>query len=316
MKRHMERIPIIVCALCLSLTACGKTHEVQPTVDEIYTSMLSKIGGRNTVSSPNIPDYTGNDILSYDTADIDFTHTTDGYLIFTYKGSADKVVFQITQPDGTRYPYPITGHEPTVLSLVSGDGEYELELLEHKSDNKYVTSIDEYIDVDVKNEFTAFLYPNQYTNYDESSECVQIAKTISDHSQTDIEFVSNVYDYTMAALSYDYELAENIGTNYIPDPDTTLLSGKGICFDYASLMASMLKSQNIPTKLEVGYAGTAYHAWISVYIEEIGWIDNIIQFDGKNWSFMDPTFADNSDRRSKTKQLIGDGSTYVVQYHY
>ena len=67
---------------------------------------------------------------------------------------------------------------------------------------------------------------------------------------------------------------------------------------------------------KVGYAGTAYHAWISVYIKDIGWIDNIIQFDGKNWSFMDPTVAANKDNSEEMKKLIGDGTTYTVQYHY
>ena len=56
-------------------------------------------------------------------------------------------------------------------------------------------------------------------------------------------------------------------------------------------MTSMLRSQGIPTKLQIGYAGKVYHAWISVYLEETGWIDDIIQFDGKHWERMDPTFA-------------------------
>ncbi len=34
-----------------------------------------------------------------------------------------------------------------------------------------------------------------------------------------------------------------------------------------------------------------YHAWISVYLDSVGWIDNIIYFDGKDWVRMDPTFA-------------------------
>ena len=48
---------------------------------------------------------------------------------------------------------------------------------------------------------------------------------------------------------------------------------KGICFDYAALMTAMLRSQGIPTKLEIGYSGEVYHAWISTYIDEIGWVD-------------------------------------------
>ena len=54
-------------------------------------------------------------------------------------------------------------------------------------------------------------------------------------------------------------------------------------------MAAMLRSQDIPAKLEIGYSGKVYHAWISVYIKDVGWIDNIIEFDGKSWKRMDPT---------------------------
>ena len=86
---------------------------------------------------------------------------------------------------------------------------------------------------------------------------------------------------------------------------------KGICFDYAALMAAMLRSQRIPTKLQVGYAGEAYHAWISCYVDEIGWVDNIISFDGKDWSLMDPTLAANNDDDT-VKDYIGAGSTGSV----
>ena len=75
----------------------------------------------------------------------------------------------------------------------------------------------------------------------------------------------------------------------------TLSTGKGICFDYAALMTAMLRSQGIPTKLEIGYSGEVYHAWISTYIDEIGWVDNVIQFDGKSWSLIDPTLAASND---------------------
>lgn len=80
-------------------------------------------------------------------------------------------------------------------------------------------------------------------------------------------------------------------------------------------MAAMLRSQNIPTKLEVGYSGDAYHAWISTYIDETGWVDNIIEFDGHDWQIMDPTLAASNDSES-VKKYVGDGSHYVVKYSY
>ena len=104
-------------------------------------------------------------------------------------------------------------------------------------------------------------------------------------------------------------------TGYTSDVDAILASGTGICLDYAAVMASMLRSQRIPTRLEVGYAQDAYHAWISTYVEDQGWVNGMIHFDGKNWSIMDPTFAANAGEK-ELKSFIGDGKNYVTKYIY
>ena len=124
-------------------------------------------------------------------------------------------------------------------------------------------------------------------------------------------------------VKYDDEKAQNVRSGYLPSVDETLKTKKGICFDYAALMtamlrsmATMLRTQNIPTKLVVGYAGNIYHAWISTWLNEKGWVDNIIQFDGKSWELMDPTLAANSDNKEDVKEYIGNGEHYVLQYSY
>ena len=121
--------------------------------------------------------------------------------------------------------------------------------------------------------------------------------------------------YITDNITYDHNLAETVASGYIPSVDSVLASGKGICFDYAAVMATMLRSQGIPTRLEVGYAGQAYHAWISTYVSDVGWIDGIIQFNGSSWTLMDPTFAANSDKEA-FEQFIGDGNNYVTLYKY
>ena len=80
-------------------------------------------------------------------------------------------------------------------------------------------------------------------------------------------------------------------------------------------MTALLRTQGIPTKLVVGYSGTAYHAWISVYLQEAGWVDKIIRFDGKSWSLMDPTLAASNDLED-VKRYIGDGGNYIAKYFY
>ena len=139
--------------------------------------------------------------------------------------------------------------------------------------------------------------------------------SLSDGCKSDLDAVENIYLFVTENIEYDEKKAENIAYGYIPDVDDTLESKKGICFDYAALMAAMLRSQRIPTKLEVGYSGDIYHAWISCYLKESGWVDNVIEFDGKNWSLMDPTLASNNGKNS-VKKYVGDGSNYTVKYTY
>ena len=44
-------------------------------------------------------------------------------------------------------------------------------------------------------------------------------------------------------------------------------------------------------------------------------MDNIIEFDGTNWTLMDPTLGASNNKKSVEK-YIGDGSNYVVKYSY
>ena len=127
--------------------------------------------------------------------------------------------------------------------------------------------------------------------------------------------VENVYHYITKNIKYDYDKAETVESGYVPDVDETLATGKGICFDYASLMGAMLRSQGIPTRLEIGYAGTEYHAWISVYTKEAGWIDKVIQFDGSKWTLMDPTLGSYANS-STIKDHLADDTYYQLKYKY
>ena len=95
-----------------------------------------------------------------------------------------------------------------------------------------------------------------------------------------------------------------------------LAEKKGICFDYASLMAAMLRSQGVPVKLVVGYTGEIYHAWLNVWSEEDGWVDGLIYFDGKDWKLMDPTFASSGRQSSAIMKYIGNGANYKAKYLY
>ena len=86
---------------------------------------------------------------------------------------------------------------------------------------------------------------------------VKKAKEIVGSKSKELDKVAAVYDYVVNNFSYDYDKAKTVKSGYVPNPDSILSSKKGICLDYASVMVSMLRSQDVPTKLVVGYAGVS-----------------------------------------------------------
>ena len=128
--------------------------------------------------------------------------------------------------------------------------------------------------------------------------------------------MEKIYDYVVNNLTYDTQKAASVQSGYLPNVDAVMDSGKGICFDYAALMASMLRSQEVPCKLVVGYTGDVYHAWINVWSEEDGWVEGLIYFDGKVWKLMDPTFASSGNQSNKIMEYIGNGANYKAKYLY
>lgn len=272
-------------------------------------------GSRGSTTDFPVPEASGAVTYGGGSVQIDASNTSDGYIMVKYSGSASKIKVQITGTDGEIYTYTSFKGDWQTFPLTTGNGNYKVDVLENISGDMYTLATSNSVSVSLDNEFSPFLYPNQYVWFTSGMDAMNLGVELSEKSSDDLDFVENVYEYVIKNVSYDYDKANSIPLDYIPDIDETLATGKGICFDYASLMASILRAQKVPTKLVVGYSGSAYHAWISVYTEETGWVDNIIEFDGVNWSLMDPTLASSNDS-SAVKDYVGDGSNYQVKYNY
>lgn len=317
-KTHVIRTLLFILIASSVLSGCGNDAAASEKSGKTAEETKKPDSGkkRESVREFLLPSADGTVVYGNEAISIDASNISEGYLMVQYSGGADKVKVQITTPDLTQYTYTLTaGGTYEALPLTGGDGAYHIEVLEHAYDDMYATALAHDIEVTLNDEFKPFLYPNQYSWYTQDSEAAKKAVQLSEKSSDDLNFVENVYHYIIKNITYDKELAENIPLNYIPNVDETLRTGKGICFDYAALMTAMLRCQGIPTKLEVGYSGEAYHAWISVYLKETGWVDKIIEFDGTSWSLMDPTLAAGNNK-SAVGQYIGDGSNYMVKYSY
>lgn len=274
-------------------------------------------GGGTRPNTPVVyePEAPESEVLGSSPLVVDISNRSRGYVMAKYTGNSAKANIQITGSDGISYKYFLQpSDEYTALPLTAGSGTYQIDGYENITGTKYVVLFRETADVELESEFYPFLYPNQYVDFTEETKAVSTAADTVASADDDLDAVADIYHYVISHVTYDDAKAESVQSGYLPDVDETLETGKGICFDYASLTAAMLRSQDIPTRLEIGYSGEIYHAWISVYIEDVGWIDDIIEFSGDGWTRMDPTFASGNDNSKKILKYIGDGENYTTQY--
>ncbi len=319
MKRRILKkfaVFLLIILMIFTATSCsfvqGSSENITP-----YEIDTTTEGTRDStpVVLPTTAD--GATVLGGQSAQIDISNMTQGYIMVKYTGTAEKVKMQLRHTDYEPYTYDLVpGADFEAFPLAPGDGHYTVTINENISGTKYAVVDTAEFDVTIENVFGPFLHPSQYVDFTESSQAISIGEQLARSANTDLEALGNIYQYVISNVSYDYELADTVKTFYIPSIDNTLNTKKGICFDYAVLMTSMLRSQQIPTQLVLGYAGQVYHAWISVYTEETGWINNIIEFDGNEWKLMDPTFASTGSSSPNIMEYIGDGKNYNGLYYY
>lgn len=247
---------------------------------------------------------------------IDYSSTADGYVMVQFTGqTTQRLKAQVKGPSAT-YTYNVTPGQWAVFPLSDGNGSYQVTLFENVVDAKYAVVVSVTTPVTLKDEFGPFTHPNQYVDYANAPATIQKAQELVGTETDELKKVETIYNYVVTGLTYDKEKAATVQSGYLPVLDTVLAEKTGICFDYAALMTGMLRSQGVPCKLVIGYAGTAYHAWISVWTQSTGWVDGAIFFDGAAWQRMDPTFASSSNKSANIMQYIGDGANYSAKYFY
>lgn len=247
---------------------------------------------------------------------VDYSNTSDGYIMLKYlHENSNRLKVQV-KGTTTTYTYNLPAQQWIVCPLSDGNGEYQVTIYENIEGNRYAMVLAESFSVELKDEFAPFIRPNQYVDYSEAVMTIEKAAELVTGIQDTIQKVEVIYDYVVGNVSYDEEKALRVKSGYLPVLDEVMETKKGICFDYAALMTGMLRSQGIPCKLVVGYAGSAYHAWIHVWTEENGWVDGVIYFDSHSWHRMDPTFASSAGKREDIMEYIGDGTNYTEKYLY
>ena len=298
----MKRPIVLLLALCLALLCCGAA----PAPRESEQTRMEVPPMATSAFHPELAENSGK-------VSVDLSAVSEGYVaLCAYSNSRLKA--QVLKDEMT-YTYDISSEGvPSILPLQCGSGRYTIRVLENVGSTKYAVIYITERDVKLLDEFQPFLRPNDYARYDASSLCVQSASHIAANSRDALEFIGGVYELICGSIAYDAVKASRTTTMYLPDVDATLISGKGICFDYASLAAAMLRSQGIPTKIIFGYVApnNLYHAWNMFYTEESGWVTVSFEVDDRSWNRIDLTFSAGG----AGEEFTGDGSNYTDVYSY
>jgi len=265
-----------------------------------------------------MPVASGTRVSRNNNAEIDYSNVRDGYVMVRFLQRTNLAVrVIITGPGDTRYQYNLnTDGRWEVFPLTSGNGQYSISVFTQVEGSRFALAHRVNVNVTLVNEFAPFLRPNQFVNFNRTSRVVTVAADVTRGSTNVIDSISRVFNFVVDNIEYDFELAANVRSGYVPNLDQVLQRRRGICFDYASLMTAMLRSQGIPTQLVIGYVGTVFHAWISVYSTETGWINDAIWFDGAAWRIMDPTFASTANSGAEAARFVGTGANHrATQFH-
>jgi hypothetical protein len=275
------------------------------------------LASKPAVGGVRVPKASGTVTFNSNSVLVDASNTGSGYVMVQYSGDSQKIKVQVIKSGGETYTYDLNSRSAyEVFPLTEGNGSYTVRVLEQVQGTQYAIKSSNQLQVNLTNEFEPFLYPNQYVNFSSGSAVVAKGAELAASAPDSLGVVTNVYNYVVKNFTYDTALANSVQSGYLPNVDQVLAKKKGICFDYAAVMTSMLRSQGIPTKLVVGYTGSLYHAWVNVYIEGQGWVDNVIYFDGYDWKLMDPTFASSGGNDPSIKEYITKSTNYKGKYTY
>ena len=280
------------------------------------------LGATTTKYTIPVPVASGTQVSANQKATIDFSNARDGYVMVRFmKSTTQQLRVRITGSSGVIYQYRLSQSGSwEVFPLSDGNGKYTVTVWEQTSGNNFAQANTSTFTVSLTDEFAPFLRPNQFVNFNSNSRVVSKAAELTKDLSDLYPRVEAIYNYVIKNITYDKVFASEVTqgkhSGYVPDVDAVLAKGKGICFDYAAVMSAMLRSLGIPTRLVTGYTGNQFHAWIDVFSETDGWINNIIQFDGHKWNLMDPTFASTGNQSADVMRFIGDGKNYAPRFHY
>ena len=296
-------------------TAPTTAETTVPTTTEKVTE-TEKPKAPVVIPEVKTPLASGKSVAESDKAEIDFSCADEGYISAVYTGKSERAKLRV-KCGNLQYDHDLAADGTREFFPLMESGTYSVKVYELVTGKSYGEAVSADFDVKIKSSTGMYLYPNKYINFNSKSKCVEKAAELCAGTENDVEKIAEIFGYVAEYITYDKKLAATVTSGYIPDPDKTLDKGTGICFDYASLMGAMLRSQSIPTRLVIGWAEPEiYHAWNEIYTDETGWITPELFLKKKGFNIADATFYAGNSNKEKIADYIEDESNYSAVYRY
>ena len=213
----------------------------------------------------------------------DESDLSKGLLHVTYTSASTSAMKVMIEKDTKRYTYDVNsiGVKET-FPLQLGDGDYKISLLQNTTGNSYKFITSKTVTVKITDPNSVYLGSIQNVNWSVDSAAVKKAVDLTKGTTDLYKKAQILWSYMANNNKYNYTKLATLKTTYVPVIDATLRDKNGICYDFSSLYAAMLRSQGIPAKLVKGYApnyAQGYHAWNEAY-------DSV----NKKWVVIDSTY--------------------------
>lgn len=264
---------------------------------EIDNLFSSELPGPSLPSSNKSKDTICTDYIDRGLIRICYKNKTGATEILQVSHGNQSVTYYL-KGDGSNESFP----------LQFGNGKYTVHILKNKNGNSYTIVKSLSFNVDMEDTNMVFLNSVQNINWNYDMQPIEVVRKIVAGSllnpeNGDLKYscLNDIYTYIVENIKYDEEKAKSLEPDYIPNIEETFEDNSGICYDYSSLLASMLRSIGIPAKLVKGYPGykpDVYHAWNEVYVDD-KWITIDTAYDAKLFALGEQiTMVKNSDEYS------------------
>lgn len=180
--------------------------------------------------------------------------------------------------------------------LTEGKGIYDISIMVNIEGRKYTYGPTQKIENTV--DINRFTVPTKDIESDDS-DIADLARRLTKLSNNDRDKAKNIYNWVAKNIKYDYgkyrnQLSGNYGDVY--GASNTYKTKKGVCYDYATLVAAMGRSIGMQVKVIRGDFKSAtrseYHAWNEIYLSEE---DKWINLDATFGYALDKSYFDNAD---------------------